>query len=316
MPIIPDVTVIHRRAKRRGFSKSAVQHSVKAMKSRKKRILNQAERAILGFLAVIALLTCCGCNVLSTQVSGIPNTYGITENRERVAATGDPSECDAPVDPATLPPAELNKMSLPTYQIEPPDILLIDAIRIVPKNPYYIQSLDILQIVVAGALPEQPIAGQYQVDASGIVNLGPSYGPVKLEGLTTDEAQDAIRRQLRSILTEPEVAVTLLQASGTQQVAGEHLVGPDGTINLGTYGSVYLSGLTVAQARAAVEDRLSEYFDEPMVSVDVFSYNSKVYYIITEGPAFGDQVVRGTHYRQRNGSGCHVQHWRVVEHFE
>ncbi len=253
---------------------------------------SDAFAGLLWLSAGFLLAACGGCNVLSTQTLSIPNTYGITENREAIAANGDPSACNETIDPATLPPAELSKMSLPTYRIEPPDILLIDAIRLVPKSPYYIQSLDILQIVVAGALPEQPIAGQYQVDAGGIVNLGPSYGPVKLEGLTTGEAEDAISRQLRSVLTEPEVSVTLLSASGTQQIAGEHLVGPDGTINLGIYGSVYIAGMTINQSRATIENVLSEFFDEPKMSVDVFAYNSKVYYIITEGPAFGDQVVR------------------------
>ncbi len=243
-------------------------------------------------LVLLGIAFTSGCNVLSTQVHSIPNTYGITESRESIAASGDPSACEREADPALAPPAELNKMSLPAYRVEPPDVLLIDAIRLVPKDPYFIQSLDILNIVVAGALPEQPIAGQYQVESNGVVNLGPSYGPVKLEGLTTDEAADAIARQLRSILNQPEVAVTLLQASGMQQIAGEHLVGPDGNINLGVYGSVYISGMTLDQARAAIEQKLSEYFDAPRVSVDVFAYNSKVYYIITEGPAFGDQVVR------------------------
>ncbi|MEM7312247.1 MAG: polysaccharide biosynthesis/export family protein [Planctomycetota bacterium] len=243
-------------------------------------------------LILMAVVMTTGCGSLSTQPLSIPNTYGITQARERIAATGDASECNQPVDPAQLPPAELSKMSLPTYRIEPPDILVIDAIRLVPKSPYYIQSLDILQIVVAGSLPEQPIAGQYQVEASGIVNLGPSYGPVKLEGLTTEEASDAIARQLRGVLTEPEVAVTLLQASGLQQIAGEHLVGPDGTINLGVYGSVYAAGLTIEQTRAAVECKLAEDFDAPKVSIDVFAYNSKVYYIIIEGPGASDQVVR------------------------
>ena len=242
-------------------------------------------------LAATFLLIGSGCNVLSTSVSSIPNTDGLTNSREYIAATGDASLCNVETPLADLPPAELTKTSLPTYRIEQPDILLIDAIRLVPKDPYFIQSLDILQIVVAGALPEQPIAGQYQVEPNGVVNLGPSYGPVRLEGLTTEEAADAIARQLKAVLTQPDVAVTLLQASGLQQIAGEHLVGPDGNINLGIYGSVYVAGLTIEQARAAVECKLSEFFGNPKVSIDVFAYNSKRYYIITEGPAFGDQVV-------------------------
>jgi len=51
----------------------------------------------------------------------------------------------------------VHPISLPAYRIEPPDVLLIDAVRMAPKAPYYIQPLDILQVVVSGALPEQPI---------------------------------------------------------------------------------------------------------------------------------------------------------------
>jgi protein involved in polysaccharide export with SLBB domain len=94
------------------------------------------------------------------------------------------------------------------------------------------------------------------------------------------------------VLREPQVSLTLAQAAGQQQIAGEHLVGPDGTINLGTYGSVYVTGLTLDEAKAAIEKHLSKHLDAPLVSVDVFSYNSKVYYVITEGAGFGDQVGR------------------------
>ena len=190
------------------------------------------------------------------------------------------------------PPAELAKVSLPAYRIEPPDVLLINAVRMVPREPYFIQTMDVVQIMVAGALPEQPIAGAYQVEPSGVVNLGPSYGPVRIEGLTMGAAHDAIVRHLGQVLQVAEVSISLLQMSGQQQIAGEHLVGPDGTINLGIYGNVYVSGLTVAEAREAVEGYLAEYMDDPSIALDVYAYNSKVYYIITEGAGFGERVVR------------------------
>jgi polysaccharide export outer membrane protein len=247
------------------------------------------------FFAATLASTQVGCEVLSTQIRGISPSSSVTTSLGGIAAMGDPSACEAlacgPSD-AQRPPAELAKMSLPTYRIEPPDVLLINAISISPPDPYFVRPLDILQIVVAGTLPEQPIAGTYQVEPSGMVNLGPSYGPVKLEGLTIDEAIDAITRHLGSLLQAPEVSVSLLQPSGQQQIAGEHLVGPDGTINLGIYGAVYVSGMTIEQARFAIEQKLGEFFNEPEVSVDVFAYNSKVFYIITEGAGFGDQVVR------------------------
>ncbi len=77
-----------------------------------------------------------------------------------------------------------------------------------------------------------------------------------------------------------------------RQISGERLVGPDGLINLGTYGSVRVAGLTVSEAKAAIGTQLSKYLEDPRVSVDVFSYNSKVYYIITEGAGSGDSLVR------------------------
>ena len=190
------------------------------------------------------------------------------------------------------PPSELNPVSLPMYRIEPPDVLLIDLIRMAPKPPYFIQTLDIIQIQVAGTLPEYPILGTYQVEPSGVVNLGPAYGAVKVVGMSISEATDAVRQQLSRTLANAQVSVSLLQQAGQQQIAGEHLVGPDGTVTLGIYGSVYVAGMTVQEARRAIEKHLSAHLDSPQVSVDVFAYNSKVYYIVTEGAGLGDQIVR------------------------
>src|SRR5690242_5506435 len=50
-------------------------------------------------------------------------------------------------------------------------------------------------------------------------------------------------------------------------VAGQHLVGPDGRIVLGKYGSVYVDGLTLDGARAAIEKRLSKFVKDPEVAV-------------------------------------------------
>lgn len=189
-------------------------------------------------------------------------------------------------------PTEKDKSTLPTYIIEPPDILLIDAVKLVPKAPYHIEPLDILQIVCPNALVDQPIGGQYPVDPDGTVDLGPAYGKVNLAGQTSDEARHTVETHLSTVLKEPKVQVTLSQTSGQQQVADQHLVGPDGTVNLGTYGTVYVAGMTIAEARTAIETQLSKYLEQPRISVDVFAYNSQVYYVITEGAGFGDTVVR------------------------
>jgi hypothetical protein len=63
-------------------------------------------------------------------------------------------------------------------------------------------------------------------------------------------------------------------------------------VTLGSYGSVPVVGMTIAQAKEAVEKHLSQYFDYPEVAVDVYAYNSKVYYIVTQGAGLGDGVYR------------------------
>jgi polysaccharide export outer membrane protein len=48
--------------------------------------------------------------------------------------------------------------------------------------------------------------------------------------------------------------------------------------------------MTVDEARAAIEKKLSAKLDRPEVVVDIFAYNSKKYYIITQGAGLGDNV--------------------------
>jgi len=190
--------------------------------------------------------------------------------------------------------SDLPKSSGPpaAYVVDVPDILLIDAVKLVPKSPYHIEPLDVLQIQVANPLIDQPITGPYALDPAGTVELGPQYGKVLVAGQTIDEARTTIENHLRTVLRDPAVSVSLSQTSGQQQIQGEHLVGPDGTVNMGTYGAVYVAGLTVAEIKAAVEAQLSKYLEQPRVSVEVFAYNSKFYYVIYQPPSEGDSLIR------------------------
>jgi protein involved in polysaccharide export with SLBB domain len=192
--------------------------------------------------------------------------------------------------PLSPVPRELDMVTLPPYVIEAPDILMINAVKIVPKPPHVLEPFDGILIRVANAFADQPIQDAFVVDPEGKVDLGPTYGRVTVTGLTIDEAQDAVRRHLAAIIVDPEVSVSLAFSSGAQQIVGEHLVGPDGRVNLGTYGSVRVAGMTLEEAREAIELKLSEFLDDPEVVVDIFSYNSKKYYVITQGAGLGDNV--------------------------
>jgi polysaccharide export outer membrane protein len=188
-------------------------------------------------------------------------------------------------------PRELAKVSLPPYVIESPDILSIDAIRVIPLPPYHIEPLDVLAIESTKTFPAKPISGLYTVGPDGRVDLGFDYGSVEVDGMTLVEAKEAIRKYLNTIIKEPEVTVALAQAHVKQEIRGPHLVRPDGTVALGTYGSVYVAGMTLDEAKAAMEAHLGKYLRKPQVSLDVYAYNSKVYYVITDGAGFGEQII-------------------------
>ncbi len=84
-----------------------------------------------------------------------------------------------------------------------------------------------------------------------------------------------------------------------QPINGQFLVQPDGMVNIGIYGNVYVAGLTTDEARERVREFLGVKTkdggagvrpDAIQVSVSVAAYNSKVYYVISDGAGFGEQI--------------------------
>ncbi len=186
---------------------------------------------------------------------------------------------------------QATKSPLPPYDIEPPDVITIDAISLVPKKPFRLAPADKVKLAVEGTRLDAPISGTFQVDSTGEIVLGPSYGSVKIAGLTRVEAQEAVTEQLKETLVNPQVALIIDEARLTSGITGQHLVGPDGMVNLGIYGSAYVAGCTIPEACRAIEKQLAGAFREPKVSVDIYAYNSKVYYVISTGER-GDNIQR------------------------
>ncbi len=189
-------------------------------------------------------------------------------------------------------PRENNKISMGDYIINPPDVLVIDLIRAVPLPPYKVKPQDLLFIQVNGTPPEDPIKGVFRVEPEGFVRLGPAYGSVPVADQTIDQAIKSIEVYLKTTLKDPRVSVSLEETRGIQLIRGEHLVRPDGTVNLGFYGRVPVAGMTQELAKAAIEEHLAQFFLKPSISIDIGGFNSSVYYIIFDGGGIGEQVIR------------------------
>src|SRR5262245_41951560 len=58
-------------------------------------------------------------------------------------------------------PRELSKVSLPDYIIEPPDVLSIEAVSLIPKQPYELHPLDAVAITTQGLPEKLNLAGEF-----------------------------------------------------------------------------------------------------------------------------------------------------------
>jgi len=194
-------------------------------------------------------------------------------------------------------PGETKKSSLPFYFLEPPDIINVEAIHLAPRAPYRLRIFDVVVVHVIGTSEEDPIRGAFTVEPGGEIQLGSVYGSVKVDGMSIEEAQQAITRHLSGTdenamprVFNPIVSVKLGRMGDMQQIAGNHTIGPDGFITLGSYGRVYVNGLTVDECRDAIEFHLTKHLEHPQVAVDIYSYNSKCYYVIFQSSATGERV--------------------------
>jgi polysaccharide export outer membrane protein len=197
-------------------------------------------------------------------------------------------------------PKETAKTSLPKYFLEPPDIISVEAVHLVPKAPYVLRVFDVIAVDVMGTPVDEPIIGNFSVEPGGMLQLGGAYGSVRVAGLSMEEAEKAIKRHLVNSPENPQgrlfgdavtVSAKLIRMSDVHQIANTHLIGADGYITLGSYGRVYINGLSIDECREAIEFHLSKALEHPQIAVDVYSYNSKEYYVIFQSAAQGEQVL-------------------------
>ena len=84
---------------------------------------------------------------------------------------------EVPDDP---PPHEGAMIDMPTYRIEPPDLVLVEVLE---------------------ALPGRPISGERLVDPDGTLPLG-FYGRIHVRGLTLEQVKVKIIKHMRTFLAD------------------------------------------------------------------------------------------------------------------
>ena len=171
-------------------------------------------------------------------------------------------------------PSELRKVALPAYVIEPPDALLIDVY--LPPREFGGPAIELFP---------QPISGQHLVGMDGTVKLG-IWGEVCLAGLTREAAQERVRAHvIRRIREENAKLPADLRDNG--KLPAELLP---------QLGDPSAPAPKIEKKNEALLRRLKFPPDldpsQLLISVDVLAYNSKSYYVITDGAGYGEQIYR------------------------
>jgi beta-lactamase regulating signal transducer with metallopeptidase domain len=140
-----------------------------------------------------------GLPALLLLVAGLAIAQSPNEKKQAQPSTtpAAASNGDSKVNSERLTGSSRKQANRGPYIIEPPDILTLDTVQLVPKEATRIAPLD--KVHIEGG-PGYGISGDFQVDSSGEVVLGPGLGTVKLTGLTRSEAQDAVNKTLSAAL--------------------------------------------------------------------------------------------------------------------
>ncbi|WP_442483147.1 M56 family metallopeptidase [Aeoliella sp. SH292] len=207
---------------------------------------------------------------------------------ERVAAEETTSSAEVmEVQKEKGPTTRAEKM--PAYVIEPPDVITVDIAEVVHKSPRTIQPYD--QLVYrytdqeVNAAPGSRIVNGKQftttISERGELSAG-SSSQFRATGMRIEDAETILRAFYKVENPGTTMDIDLDFAPGAPQITDKHLLGPDGKVNFGyRYGAVNVNGLTIEQAKQRIEDHLSYYLVDPKVTVDVHTYNSKKFYIIS-----------------------------------
>jgi polysaccharide export outer membrane protein len=122
--------------------------------------MDRAERVYrrAGWLALLAVSTLCGCQTVRTPEEKIANSNI---------------------------PREFQKVTMPDYVVEPPDLLLVEVLE---------------------ATPGRPISGERLVRPDGKISLG-FYGEVYVAGLTLPEVKEKIILHLRKHISDANLGL-------------------------------------------------------------------------------------------------------------
>ena len=148
-------------------------------------------------------------------------------------------------------------------RIMPGDYLMIEAGEMTLKQPYYLDSRDPVLVKVRNLPGDEPIRQFFARISEGMLDLG-VYGSVRVEGMTAEEATEAVTELMASFVENPEVSLSQGTIYKWRGVSGKYYVSPSGEIRLCPFVRSYedekvaVARMTFSEAASAVEEWLAE----------------------------------------------------------
>jgi len=91
---------------------------------------------------------------------------------------------------------------------------------------------------------------------------------------------------------ELRISVSKKRGQKVPPISGKYVVQSDGTVDLQTFGTVEVAGMSVPDAQTAIERALRSKIELPMAMVEVTAKNSRCYYVVVKTPGHGDTITK------------------------
>jgi beta-lactamase regulating signal transducer with metallopeptidase domain/protein involved in polysaccharide export with SLBB domain len=164
-----------------------------------------------------------------------------------------------------------------------------------------------VRIQVENTPPDKPINDEYAIEPGGTVALGAIYGRVRIEGMTIDQAEVAVKEHLKTIIRDPAVQITFADMPAERRrervpehsyhiapgdvlnvivargglhgepIADDYIVEPSGSVALGpAYGRAKVGSLTLEEAETAIAKHLGLDDNQEAVQVTLGGWRNKL----------------------------------------
>lgn len=190
--------------------------------------------------------------------------------------------------------AHVERVAKIPYPIEPPDVISITGSRLMPRELGTLQGSGLLTNRALRLGRTSIFQGDSSADLLGVSRfVGEQRGELRpVADETVAQHQYLIRSGIAMWDPDAKAPVPLLVRAETKVIFGNHLVGMDGYVDLGPFGSAFVAGMNVTEASVSIERKLAEVCDDPKVTVTVAEYHSKVVYLVCLAPRIGSGVTR------------------------